>query len=221
MIEHLSLLSAFLLGFFGSTHCLGMCGGIVSSLNLNKHNSLLLNLCYHTGRITTYSLLGILFGLLGAGLSNIGALILPLRLLAGIMLILMGFYLMGKTIGLIWLEKAGSQLWRFISPLGSRFIPVKNPLQGLVLGMIWGFLPCGLVYSTLTLALSTTSVSGAGLTMLFFGLGTLPLLLSLSLLQAQALKLKQNKTLRLGAGITITLFGAWSILVLFSNTTHI
>lgn len=220
MIEHLSLLSAFLLGFFGSTHCLGMCGGIVSSLNLNKHNSLFLNLCYHSGRITTYSLLGMLFGFLGAGLGSISHLILPMRIFAGIMLILMGLYLMGKTVGLIWLEKAGNQLWRYISPLGSRFIPVQTPMQGFMLGMIWGFLPCGLVYSTLTLALSTSSVSGAGLTMLFFGLGTLPLLLSLSLLQVQALKLKRNKMLRVGAGMTICIFGVWSILVLFINSNH-
>lgn len=220
MIEPFSLISAFLLGFFGSTHCLGMCGGIVSSLNLTQRQSLIAQISYHAGRISTYTLLGLLAGLLGNSLSNISGLILPLRLFAGIMLILMGLYLMGKTLGLLWLEKTGSYIWRYISPLSRHVLPAKKIWQTLVLGLIWGFLPCGLIYSTLPLALSSHNLLQGALIMLCFGLGTLPLLLSLGLIQQQMQNLKHHKWLRIGAGLSIIAFGIWSIVVLMHNPSH-
>lgn len=220
MIEQFSLLSAFLLGFFGSTHCLGMCGGIVSSFNLTGKHSFIKQLHYHAGRISTYVLLGLIFGLLGQGLENIQALIIPLRLFAGIMLILMGLYLLGKTTSLLWLEKSGSYLWRVINPLSRFVLPVQHNWQAFILGMIWGFLPCGLIYSTLPLAMGSGDTLQAGLIMLCFGLGTLPLLLSLGFIQQHLMYLKQNRPLRLSAGLIIIGFGIWSILVLLHTSFH-
>ncbi|MCP5334964.1 MAG: sulfite exporter TauE/SafE family protein [Oceanospirillaceae bacterium] len=220
MIEHFSLLSAFVLGFFGSTHCLGMCGGIVSSFNLTGKYPLVTQFTYHAGRISTYACLGMLFGLLGEGLGNLQSVILPLRLFAGFMLILMGIYLLGKTASLLWLEKSGSHLWRFISPLSRYVLPVQHNWQAFILGMIWGFLPCGLIYSTLPLAMGSGDALQAGLIMLCFGLGTLPLLLSLGLMQQRLMRIKQNRLLRIGAGLIIIGFGVWSIVVLLHTSFH-
>lgn len=220
MIEHFSLLSAFVLGFFGSTHCLGMCGGIVSSFNLTGKYPLITQFTYHAGRISTYACLGMLFGLLGEGLGNLQSFILPLRLFAGFMLILMGIYLLGKTASLLWLEKSGSHLWRFISPLSRYVLPVQHNWQAFILGMIWGFLPCGLIYSTLPLAMGSGDALQAGLIMLCFGLGTLPLLLSLGLMQQRLMRIKQNRLLRIGAGLIIIGFGVWSIVVLLHTSFH-
>ena len=118
MNEPLSFLSAFLLGFFGSVHCMGMCGGIVGALSLNKHNSLAFHLSYHLGRISTYALLGLVVGFVGLWLSSSHTTVgLVLRSMAGVLLILMGIYILGINASLLWLEKAGASLWKIIQPL--------------------------------------------------------------------------------------------------------
>lgn len=172
-----TLLSAFFLGFLGSGHCLGMCGGISAALGLQgKGKNLLLS--YNLGRIGTYAILGLIAGLVGSSLALLSPLAGPiLRTLSGLLLVALGFYLGGWWLGLSYLEKTGSQLWKHIQPITAGLLPAKNNRQALCLGALWGFLPCGLVYSTLSWALANADGSQSALLMACFGLGTLPAML--------------------------------------------
>lgn len=225
MNEPLSLLTAFLLGFMGSVHCMGMCGGIVGALSLNtshKQNNQIhpnpinphfLHLSYHMGRILTYGLLGLLAGYVGLWLAsthdNVG---IALRSISGVMLILMGAYLFGFTQSLSWIEQGGSGLWKKLQPLSSKLLPISNLKQGLTLGMIWGFLPCGLIYSTLSWAVvSANPIQSAGL-MICFGLGNLPALLTFSLFTEQLNRFKQNLGVRIVLSLAIIGFGLWTLI---------
>lgn len=187
------LMSAFLVGLLGSTHCLSMCGGIASLLTLkstSKVNTLGVLLYYNIGRLLSYSLIGALAGGAFASLVTLAEIRLQLSivtLLIGGLMILMALYVSKIYNGLIFIEKIGHIGWRQISPLAKRLLPLRRAYHALAFGMLWGWLPCGLVYSTLTWSLlSANSVSGA-LIMGAFGLGTLPAMV-LTGASAQALK---------------------------------
>ena len=181
----LSFYAAVLIGLAGSVHCVGMCGGIVSAMSfaIPAHKPFFLYaLAYNSGRIASYCLAGALTGWLGqmvtqqnqAGLSL-------LQLISALFLLMLAAYIGGWWHGLKQIERAGQYLWRYLSPLAKTFIPFKTPLHALPYGMIWGWLPCGLVYSTLTWSLASGSVTtGAGI-MLGFGLGTVPIMLLMAL----------------------------------------
>ncbi|MGR6874414.1 sulfite exporter TauE/SafE family protein [Pseudomonas sp. HK3] len=215
MIEPLSYLTAFLLGLFGSIHCMGMCGGIVGALSLNTQHSrpMMLQLSYHLGRITTYGVIGLIAGFIGLWLASshelAGAI---LRSLSGIILILMGFYVLGSTKSLIWLEKGGSKLWKYIQPLSKHVLPVRSVKHALGLGLIWGLLPCGLVYSTLSWALVSANPLHSATLMMAFGLGNIPALLSFAVFTAQLNQFKRHWFVKLILGGSIVIFGVWTII---------
>lgn len=210
-----SLLALFLVGLLGGTHCVGMCGGIVGALSVGGPARFPLHLAYNLGRILSYTLAGALVGALGgASLALAGQ--LPLRialyLAANLMLVALGFYLMGITRALAFTERVGQNLWKHIQPLTRRFLPARTLAQALPLGMLWGWLPCGLVYSALATALAAGSASQGALLMLAFGLGTLPNLLLAGLLLARLRHLVQQPAVRLVAGLLVTAFGIWGLL---------
>lgn len=178
----MELTSAFLVGLLGGGHCIGMCGGVISALMFatkgQKRWPLLMG--YNLGRILSYMLAGAIMASLGQIVfSQMKLPMAGLKLLSGIMMILMALSLakIGNT--LLWLEKAGSHIWKRLQPLSRRFFPVTGFGQALGYGAVWGWLPCGLVYTTLTWSLSAGSAAQGALTMLAFGLGTLPMLLLL------------------------------------------
>ena len=200
----------FLVGLLGGGHCVGMCGGIVGALSLGGAARFPLHLAYNAGRIASYALAGALAGALG-GASQVLADQLPMRLtlflLANLMLILLGLYLMGANRALLWIERAGQSLWRRVQPLTRRFLPVRTVGQAFPLGLLWGWLPCGLVYSALVTALSSGSAGrGAGL-MLAFGLGTLPTLLLAGLLAARLNEFLAKPVVRFIAGLIVLAIG--------------
>lgn len=203
-------LALFLVGLLGGTHCVGMCGGIVSALSMGGPPRLALHLAYNLGRILSYGLAGALVGALGAG-SIALAEQLPLRLVlllfANLMLVALGFYLLGVTRALALTEKWGQRLWRHVQPLGRRFLPAHTVAQALPLGLLWGWLPCGLVYSALATALGAGSALEGALLMLAFGLGTLPNLLLAGLLLARFRNLVQKPLIRGLAGLLILAYG--------------
>lgn len=205
--------SLFLVGLLGGAHCFGMCGGIVVAL-AHGQSRWTLHLAYNAGRILTYALAGVLVGALGSGLVLAGQ--WPLRLillvLANLMLVGMGLYLLGFPQWLAPLERLGGRLWRRVQPLGKRFLPVRAPAQALSLGLLWGWLPCGLVYSALATALGTGSAWQGGLAMLAFGLGTLPNLLLAGMLAGRAQTLMRWPPLRLGSGLLVLGFGVYGLL---------
>lgn len=179
-----NLLSAFLIGFAGGVHCIGMCGGIVVALRMaspSRGSSLPFTLMYNTGRIISYTIAGALTGAVGTMLTrSVPHASMILSVLSGVMLILLAMYLGNWYKGLNALESMGQGIFKRIQPYSKRFIPFATPLHALPYGFIWGWLPCGLVYSTLTWSLASSSPLDGALIMLFFGLGTLPTLVAAS-----------------------------------------
>ena len=134
-----------------------------------------------------------------------------LRLLAGLLIISLGFYITGWWRGLSRLETKGAKLWQKIAPLMNKLMPVKTPMNAYAMGMLWGFLPCGLIYSTLSLAATAgTAISGT-MVMGAFGLGTLPSMLATGFLAERLSKLVKRKNVPLASGLMIIIFGLWTI----------
>lgn len=217
-----SFLAAFLIGLSGGAHCLGMCGGIVGALTLGlpatPGDSLLgrlaFSLAYNLGRLLSYVVAGMLAGGVGAWTTHLLAVHqaqLILRLLAGLFMILLGLYLAGWWSGLARLERAGGRLWRRIEPLGRRLLPVRTPGQALGIGLVWGWLPCGLVYSVLTWAIGAGGALNGGLLMLCFGLGTLPALLAMGAFAAALADFMRHRWTRWIVGALVILFGAYQM----------
>ncbi|WP_439888729.1 sulfite exporter TauE/SafE family protein [Pseudomonas sp. MBLB4123] len=209
------LLSALILGLLGGGHCLGMCGGLMGALTLaipaeHRARRLRLLLGYNLGRILSYALAGLLLGLAGWALASSPA-ALGLRVLAALLLIAMGLYLAGWWSGLTRIEALGGGLWRHIQPLTRRLMPVTDLPKALVLGALWGWLPCGLVYSTLLWAASQGDALDSAALMLAFGLGTLPVLLASGLAAERLTALLRRRGVRTAGGLLVILFGLWTL----------
>ncbi|HEC20292.1 MAG TPA: sulfite exporter TauE/SafE family protein [Gammaproteobacteria bacterium] len=223
----ITLTSAFIIGLLGGAHCIGMCGGIMNALSFalpeqsrKPRGALPILLLYNTGRIFSYAAAGALVGGLGMLLQGpVGILGPGLRIFAGLMLIAMGLYLAGWWRGLVHLERLGGHLWKYLQPLGQRLMPVTRPSQALLLGTLWGWLPCGLTYSTLTLAVSTGSAHQAALVMASFGLGTLPVMLASGMFAHQLKGWIQRKLVRGIAAILVIGFGIWTLASPLSHMT--
>lgn len=213
------LIPAFFMGLFSAGHCFGMCGGISAALSFATPKSgakpqLAILLSYNFGRIASYTLMGALAGTLTSLISqNIEVKIqLPfLRIFAAIMLILTGFYLSGWWKALRQLERLGGFFWRFIQPLSKKIFPVTSTSKALALGGLWGWLPCGLVYSALAFALSSAQPLTAALAMLSFGAGTLPALMLIGIGGASMKALMQKTSVRALSGIAFIVFGLWTL----------
>ncbi len=212
------LLVPFTMGLMGSGHCVAMCGGIVGALSVNTEGratgrySLLLA-AYNLGRILSYTLMGCVAGGLGdvfsVGLQPFG--IPLLRWIAALLIVFLGLYLMGIPQLLLPLEKVGLIVWRRIQPLSKRLIPVTKVRQGVLLGFVWGWLPCGLVYTVLTYSIAQEGVYNGGLAMLAFGLGTMPALLVGGLAGKNLSAMLKHPKLRAVCGIFMLGFGVWSM----------
>jgi len=218
MIEF-SLLSALLAGLLGGVHCVGMCGGIVAAFSFRADGSappFRLHLAYNFGRIVSYALFGALAGALGASLKLTGFVPVQtlLYVLAQVVMILLGLYLGGFNQWVLVFERAGGALWRRVKPLFQKLLPVKTLPQALLAGAIWGWLPCGLVYSVLVSALAAGSAPSGAALMLAFGLGTLPNLLGMGLFARQIQPFMQQLWVRRAAGLTVAGFGVWGLLAL-------
>jgi len=221
-----SLLTALLVGLLGGVHCVGMCGGIVATLTAGLpreqrqrlSRQLPFQLAYNAGRIASYTFAGAVMGALGAVALQLVPLYLAQRLLyliaAGFMLAL-GLYLGGWWQGMTHIERLGERLWRQIEPLGRRFLPVRHWWQALAVGVVWGWLPCGLVYSVLIWSAGSGGPLQGALLMLVFGLGTLPNLLGLGLLAGAAARLSEQRWLRQLAGAIVMAFGLYALYQLF------
>jgi sulfite exporter TauE/SafE len=217
-----SMAAAFLVGLLGGTHCIGMCGGIVGALSsglsldvqASRRRLVAAQLAYNCGRISSYTVAGILLGLFGQQLGDSGVLQgFPVgRILAGAIMILFGIYLAGWWHSLLYLERFGARLWKHIEPLGRRFVPVRSAGQAYLLGLVWGWLPCGMVYAVLALALASGSAAGGGTIMLAFGLGTLPVMLTMGLAFNALKRLVQDPRIRMVAGILVILMGVFMLL---------
>ncbi|MEG0885762.1 MAG: sulfite exporter TauE/SafE family protein [Janthinobacterium sp.] len=216
MLELLPLLSsALILGLLGGGHCLGMCGGLMGALTLaipkeQRQRRFRLLLAYNLGRICSYALAGLLLGLAGWAVAS-SPLALGMRVVAGLLLISMGLYLAGWWSGLTRIEGLGRGLWRHIQPVANRLLPVSSLPRALLLGALWGWLPCGLVYSTLLWAASQGNAADSALLMLAFGLGTWPVLLATGMAAERLTALLRRRGVRMAGGLLVILFGLWTL----------
>lgn len=204
------LFGLFGVGLAGSPHCIGMCGGIVAAFGTGAPRWTLV-LGYNVGRISSYVFAGLLAGLVGSFATTYLALGPLLRSLAAIMLILMGLYLSGIWRVLTYLEKLGQHLWRYIQPGILKIGPADSFGKAIPLGMLWGWLPCGLVYSALATAVTSGSIAAGGLAMLFFGLGTLPAMLAGGWFASHLSRLTSARPVRLGFAAVLIFMGAYTL----------
>ena len=191
---NIDFIGAFIVGVMGAGHCIGMCGGISAVISMNSTKSnyprWLFILLYNIGRIISYSLFGFIIGgvfvSIAASTQSYSALVC-LRVFAGLLMCLLALYIANWWKGLVYIEVVGKKLWQYISPLTKPLLPLKTPFHAIPFGFLWGWLPCGLVYSTLSWsAVSGGAINGA-LIMMAFGLGTLPAMFLVGL-GAQTLK---------------------------------
>ena len=234
------MFSALIIGLLGSGHCIAMCGGITTMLtsalptsNKYQTRSIPVNgqnlvakansktalvFFYNLGRITSYSIIGAIVGFTGSiAAKNIGMPLAGLRMFSAIFVILLGLYLGQWLMWLNHIEALGKRLWQTISPLASKAIPVDSPIKALSLGIVWGWLPCGLVYSTLTWALASGDILTGASIMFFFGLGTLPALLTLSIGFTSIKNILVKPILRKTMALVLISFGVYSFIVAYQQ----
>ena len=221
-----SLLFALTVGLVSSLHCLGMCGSIIGALSFglpadirqNRWQFIAYLLAYNTGRITSYAVAGALIGGLGM---TVFTSISPryghslLQWIAAAFMVAIGLYFVGWFSRFALVENIGRPLWRKLEPLGRRLLPVQSPVKALLFGLIWGWLPCGLVYAAIVYAAASGSAVDGALFMVFFGLGTLPAVLSAGIFSHWIARLSRLSQVKRGAGIFIILL---AILTLFASS---
>lgn len=225
------LIAVFLIGLLGGVHCVGMCGGIVSALSAqpvvragHAPSAFPLHLAYNLGRISSYALAGAIMGAvgsLGLLLNHLLPIQMALYVAANLMLIALGFYLCGITQSLAFSERMGQWLWRRLQPYTKRFLPARTVAQAYPLGLLWGWLPCGMVYGVLSTALLAGSASRGALTMLAFGLGTLPNLLLAGLLLTRLRAITRSPYVRMASGLLVIAFGVWGLINATSLGGHL
>ena len=214
-------IAVFLIGLLGGVHCVGMCGGIVGVLSTQTvrmpgaASVFPLHLAYNLGRISSYVIAGALVGAIGSFgmlLNDMLPVQMALYVAANLMMIALGLYLTGFTQSLAFTERIGQVLWRRIQPFTRRFLPARGVVQAYPLGLLWGWLPCGMVYGVLTAALLSGSAERGAATMLAFGLGTLPNLLLAGMLLQRLRSIVQARYVRLGSGLLVIAFGVWGLI---------
>jgi len=209
----------FAAGLASGVHCVAMCGGIAAAFDArvaNTHGRRVIpirervdwgrRLAFNAGRISTYAAAGAGAGAFGAAAYAASALPAQevLAVAASLMLVLVGLHLAGARV-LARVESLGVPLWRRLQPLAARLLPASTPLHGYVAGLLWGWLPCAMVYAALLAAAASGSAGRGALAMAAFGAGTLPFLLAAGWLAARL------RAWRAVAGATVLAFGAYGL----------
>ncbi len=215
---------AFFIGLLSTLHCFGMCGGVVGVLTMSlppdarEDTATLLKytFAYNLGRLLSYSLAGVIVGLVGQTIITVipdagGMLLRPLFL---IFVILLGFYIGGWLPKLALIEKLGQPIWKRLQPIGVKYLPVKKIQHAFMFGLIWGWLPCGLVYYALVMAFSQSGVLNAALFMMAFGLGTLFPMLFAGMLAGKLVAIQRSKNLKIFNASALILIGVLGLLML-------
>lgn len=222
----LDLIGAFTVGLLGAGHCMGMCGGIASLLTINRSSSWFIVINYNLGRLCSYVLFGAIIGGTVTTIVSLAALnqsLAILRLFSAMVMIALAAYIGRWWNLLVAIEKLGQGLWRYISPIANRLLPIQHPLYAIPFGFLWGWLPCGLVYSALTWSATSGSAINGALLMLAFGTGTLPAMLLAGNAATKLKSLQNSNIFRNIAAISILIYGLYlagmSIKILVSAHT--
>lgn len=218
MTELGAVAAGFAVGVVGSVHCVGMCGGIAGALAMSAPSrggaaGMVRQLLHGVGRVASYGLAGAAAGAFG---SAAAAVLGPagtslLRALAAALIVALGLYLGGWWAGLAAIERTGAALWRRILPATGRLRAGGSAVAALALGMLWGWLPCGLVYSALALAATTGHAGGGAALMIGFGAGTVPAVLAAGLASVSVGALLRAPASRQVAGAMVVAMGAWTM----------
>jgi sulfite exporter TauE/SafE len=218
MTELIPLLSAALVaGLVGSAHCLGMCAGIsglfaVRAEAASMRASVPTAFVYNAGRVITYAVLGAIVAAFGSVIIKASPnLAVSIRMLSGIIIILVGLQVAFNLRALRVIERMGGSLWARIAPAAQKLVPVDSLPKAFGLGLIWGWLPCGLVYSVLMIAATSANPVGGAATMVAFGVGTMPAMMLSGLGAARVSTAMQRRGTRLGLGILVIVMGLLTI----------
>jgi sulfite exporter TauE/SafE len=226
MVEEIagSYVTAFLLGLFSTVHCIAMCGSVIGALTLSLPSEVresqtkmipyVFN--YNLGRLLSYGIAGAIVALVISPVAFFDGHTL-LRYLSVVIMIGMGLYLAGWFPKFAYMERMGAPIWRWLQPIGQKLLPVRKLSQAFFLGIVWGWLPCGLVYAALAVAATTGDPVHGSLTMLAFGAGTLPAVMGAGLFAGFLSAMARAKYLRQVAGIFII---AMALATLFWPLDH-
>lgn len=210
--------AAWLAGFLGSAHCIGMCGAIV--VLFEQQGALgsgrwWRRFAYNGGRLGFYALLGAIAGAGGAVITKVagvGAGLVMLRLIAGAIVVAIGLNLAFDLPATRFLERAGTGIWRRLSPLAAKVLPITSPAHALAAGFIWGALPCGLVYSAVAMAVASGGPGKGAAVMLAFWLGTLPALVLAGASAERLGRWTKTSIFRRGAGAVMIVLGLFALM---------
>jgi sulfite exporter TauE/SafE len=222
MSPELTLLAALVAGLLGSTHCLAMCGGIAGAMTMGipeerRTSWQILGYVglYNIGRVASYAIAGAIAGGIGLWLGSMMEVAVwsqILRWATGALLVAIGLQVALNWRGLRHLEALGGRFWRRLAPLARRLMPARNPAAALALGALWGWLPCGLVYSVLVVAaVSGGPLEGSAL-MAAFGVGTMPAMVATGTLAGRLRRYTADRRIRRAAGMLVVAFGLWTLL---------
>ncbi len=225
----ISFAAAFIAGVAGSAHCLAMCGGLSGALGMRARQAgiaparaLAHQLAQQAGRVGSYALAGALCGAFGAALGNLMDVVqvtLFARVLAGLTLIAIALRVLFGWQLLAPLERLGARAFARLSPLARN--AAGSGLGGsLLLGAVWGWLPCGLVYSMLAFAAFSGNALDGALILMLFGLGTWPAMLGGSLASSQLWRLSTARGVHTLAGAALLVFGLVTLLAPLRHAHH-
>lgn len=230
----ISLAAAFATGVAGSGHCFGMCGGMAAAYGGKARHDVqgarnaaarafAQVTLYHVGRLGGYALLGAIAGAAGGvllGAFDLMRVATLLRLCTGVLIVVMGLRLLTGLGGFGVLEKGGARFWRLLAPTARTLAARNGAAAALGAGLLWGWLPCGLVYSMLALAAATATPMMGGATLLAFGAGTLPAMLTSGLLGSQLARFLKSARTRPIAGVALVICGVWTVLAAQGHSHH-
>ena len=210
-----AVFAAFVAGLLGGVHCAGMCGGIAGALSGNARGAPWRRLfAFNAGRIASYAAAGAAAGSLGRIIAMPGSLQTArviLFVIAQLMLIMLGLYIAGWSGFFIRLEKFGGAFWKRLEPLRRRVVPIDSDGKALAAGVLWGWVPCGLVYGMLPFAIAGGDALRGALILAAFGVGTLPSVLIAGTAGLRFGQFRRNRWVRRGAGTAVIVLAAFSL----------
>lgn len=210
------LSTAFLAGLLGSGHCFGMCGGIAAGLGaMSQGRAVVPALQFNLARLFSYAVLGMLAATVLSGVSGLVPIGRWLRILTAVMILLIGLKFLFNFRGIEIIERGGAGLWKKIMPLAMKAGNRQDALGRVLLGICWGFIPCGLVYTVLMTAASTAHPFSGAVTMLAFGAGTLPSMLGLTTAAPALSSFLEDRTVRKLIGFALVVLAVWTILMMW------
>lgn len=210
-LDLLTLSAAFLSGLLGSAHCAAMCGGIATSFaTVRTHGGWWVAAQPNLGRILGYGIAGLVAGGFGSGIVTLAQnewISTGARVLVGLAMVLTALRLLDRSGRLAPLARPGAQLWQWLRPLQRALLPANTAPRRMALGVLWGWMPCGLSTSLLTVAWLQADAANGALTMLAFGLGGLPVMLPLTFAGARIGQRLHRGGLRTALGSLVLVAG--------------